>query len=85
MVTIEGFQVAFKYIQLFKEGLICTISLSALTVVAGFILALVLALMRLSKVAPLKAIASAYVEIFRATPLMVQLFCLLHVQRHLPL
>ena len=38
MVTIEGFQVAFKYIQLFKEGLICTISLSALTVVAGFIL-----------------------------------------------
>ena len=74
MVTIEGFQVAFKYIQLFKEGLICTISLSALTVVAGFILALVLALMRLSKVAPLKAIASAYVEIFRATPLMVQLF-----------
>ena len=74
MVTIEGFPVAFKYIQLFKEGLICTISLSALTVVAGFILALVLALMRLSKVAPLKAIASAYVEIFRATPLMVQLF-----------
>lgn len=74
MVTIEGFQVAFKYIQLFKEGLICTISLSALTVVAGFVLALILALMRLSKVAPLKAIASAYVEIFRATPLMVQLF-----------
>lgn len=74
MVTIEGFQVAFKYIQLFKEGLICTISLSALTVVAGFVLALILALMRLSKVAPLKAIASAYVEVFRATPLMVQLF-----------
>ena len=74
MVTIEGFQVAFKYMQLFKEGLICTISLSALTVVAGFILALVLALMRLSKFTPLKAIASAYVEIFRATPLMVQLF-----------
>ena len=42
-------------------------------------LALILALMRLSGIAPLKFIASAYVEVFRATPLMVQLFLVYYV------
>ncbi len=79
MLSIEGFQVAFKYFQLFKEGLVCTVTLSFLTVVFGFVLALVLALMRLSNIKPLKFIASAYVEVFRATPLMVQLFLVYYV------
>ena len=79
LISIEGFQVAFKYFQLFKEGLVCTVTLSFLTVVFGFVLALVLALMRLSNIKPLKFIASAYVEVFRATPLMVQLFLVYYV------
>lgn len=74
MISIEGFQSAFRYAQLFKEGLLCTVSLSAFTVILGFVLALVLALMRMSKIAPLRWVATAYVELFRATPLMVQLF-----------
>ena len=45
----------------------------------GFILALALALMRMSKVKVLKAVATAYVEVFRATPLMVQLFLVYYV------
>ena len=79
MISIKGFQVAFKYFQLFEEGLICTVTLSFLTVIFGFILALVLALMRMSNFRPLKFIASAYVEVFRATPLMVQLFLVYYV------
>ena len=104
MLSIEGFQSAFKYIQLFKEGLICTVSLSAFTVLFGFILALALALMRmadfrpfrfldntqggegrtgfvgaLSRFRPLNFIASVYVEVFRATPLMVQLFIVYYI------
>jgi len=79
LITSQGFQVAYKYIDLFVEGLICTVSLSALTVIAGFVLALLLALMRMSKIAPLKIAATAYVEIFRATPLMVQLFLVYYV------
>lgn len=74
MLTLEGFQDAFAYIDLFKEGLICTVTLSAMTVVFGFILAMLLALLRMSKWRPLRFLASAYVEVFRATPLMVQLF-----------
>lgn len=65
--------------QLFWEGLVCTVSLSALSVVAGFILALVLATMRLAKFKPLRFAATTYVELFRATPMMVQLFLIYHV------
>lgn len=104
MLSIEGFQSAFKYIQLFKEGLVCTISLSAFTVLFGFVLALMLALMRMadfrpfrfldntqggecrtglvgavSRFRPLNFIASIYIEVFRATPLMVQLFIVYYI------
>ena len=79
LLSIEGFQVAFKYFELFEQGLVCTVTLSFLTVVFGFVLALALALMRLSGIAPLKFLATAYVEVFRATPLMVQLFLVYYV------
>ena len=79
MISIQGFQSAFRYFQLFEEGLVCTVILSLLTVIFGFILALLLALMRMSSVRVLKFAATAYVEVFRATPLMVQLFLVYYV------
>lgn len=79
MITIEGFQKAFRYIDLFLEGMACTVTLSALTVIFGFILALVLAMMRMSKVAPLRWLATIYVELFRATPMLVQVFIVYYV------
>ena len=79
MFSSAGFAKTWQYIQLFKEGLICTLSLSALTVFFGFILALVLALMRMSKIKPLSWFATAYVELFRATPMLVQLFIIYYV------
>ena len=42
-------------------------------------LALVLALMRLSRSRVLKVIATTYVEVFRATPMLVQLFFIYYV------
>lgn len=79
MFSAAGFAKTWQYIQLFKEGLICTLSLSALTVVFGFILALIIALVRLSKVRPFDWLATAYVEVFRATPMLVQLFIVYYV------
>ncbi len=79
LLTIEGFKSAFRYFQLFEEGLVCTVTLSFLTVLFGFVLALALALMRMSKVGLLRGIATTYVEVFRATPLMVQLFLVYYV------
>ena len=79
MISVNGFKAAFDYASMFREGLVCTLSLSLFTVVFGFLLALVLALMRMSKFSLLRGIAAAYVEIFRATPLMVQLFLVYYV------
>ena len=105
MITSEGFALTWKYISMFVDGLVCTVSLSVLTVIFGFILALILAVMRMSgwrpfkKLAldknghlrdqglltaisnfrPLNFIASIYVEIFRATPLIVQLFVIYYI------
>ena len=64
---------------MFVEGLVCTVSLSAMTVIFGFMLALVLALMRMAKFKPLNWVAATYVEIFRATPLLVQLFIVYYI------
>ncbi len=64
---------------LFWQGVACTVSLSVFTVVFGFILALCLALMRMSRVGILKGFATIYIEIFRATPMLVQLFVVYYV------
>ena len=79
MLSINGFQKALEYWQLFLEGVICTVSLSALTVVFGFILALILAVCRLGRSRVLRAISAVYVEIFRATPMVVQVFIIFYV------
>lgn len=100
MITRRGFEATFKYMNMFWEGLLCTVSLSALTVIFGFILALLLALMRMSKFRPFQSlahpdsnrfvkalgrfnpislVANIYVEVFRATPMLVQLFIIYYV------
>ena len=79
MLTIKGFEKAFEYWQLFLQGVVCTISLSALTVLLGFILALVIATCRLGRSRILRAVSTAYVELFRATPMVVQVFLIFYV------
>jgi octopine/nopaline transport system permease protein len=55
-------------------GIPLLLQLAAFSIVAGAVLAVVLALMRLSGNAVLDAVARAYVFVFRGTPLLVQLF-----------
>ena len=73
IISVRGFERAFDYMDMFWQGMICTLSISALTVFFGFLLALVLALMRLSRIMPLRGIVIAYVEFCRGTPLLVQI------------
>ncbi|GAA4878147.1 amino acid ABC transporter permease [Paenibacillus vulneris] len=63
-----------KYYMFFLNGAKVTLLLSLFTVIIGVILGVILALMRLSRIAPLKMIATAYIEFIRGTPLLVQLF-----------
>lgn len=79
MITIRGFQKILPYMSLFWQGMLCTVALSAFTVIFGFLLALLLSLMRMSRVKVLKVISATYVEVIRATPMMVQLFLVYYV------
>ncbi len=56
------------------SGLRLTIQYSIVAIILMVIIGLIAALMRLSRIAPLRWLATAYVEIFRSTPLLVQLF-----------
>ena len=99
-IKLSNFSKIAPYAQLFRQGLLVTVLLSLFTVVIGFCLALILALMRMSNFRPLRFLgidkdgrqrekgalavisrfnpldflATAYVEILRSTPVIVQIF-----------
>lgn len=58
------------------RGAQLTLSLTLLASVFGLVLGLVAGLGRMSRLAPVRLLAGAYIEIFRGTPLLVQLFFL---------
>ena len=62
------------YYGLILEGAKVTILISLVALVFGFILGLIICLMKMSKLKILKWPASAYVQILRGTPLFVQIF-----------
>ena len=59
---------------LVRGALLGTIPLALVSFALGLVLALVVALMRLSRVRVVSGIARAYVSVIRGTPLLVQLF-----------
>lgn len=97
---LDNFSKIVPYAELFRQGMLVTVLLSLFTVLIGFCIALVLALMRMSDVRPFRALgldgkghpreggfllllskfnplsflATAYVEILRSTPVLVQVF-----------
>jgi His/Glu/Gln/Arg/opine family amino acid ABC transporter permease subunit len=64
------------YLTLLLKGLGMTLLLSLLAVVSGSVLGFLLTLVRLSKIKILSQTALLYVEIFRGTPLLVQVLLL---------
>lgn len=100
-IKLSNFSKIIPYWEMFLDGLAVTVLLSICTVIIGFILALILAMMRMSNVCPfrflsldkdgrlrngdgflmalsrfnpLAFLATAYVEILRSTPVIVQIF-----------
>ena len=59
---------------MFKAGLTISVPLMLVSFALGLVLAFALALMRMSKIAPLKGIAWFVVWVIRGTPLLVQIF-----------
>ncbi len=97
-IKIDNFSKLTPYISLFWQGVVVTVMLSLFTVAIGFVLAIILSTMRMSRVYPLaflgldkeghqrekgigvtlgkfnpvSFLATAYVEILRSTPVIVQ-------------
>ena len=68
--------IAFEFPDLFFGGLWLTVQLSGLGLIGALVLGTAVALMRVSPIAPVRWVGAAYVEFFRNTPLVVQLFFL---------
>ena len=103
-ISAEGFEKTFRYIKLIQNGLAVTVMLALFTVMIGFVLGIILALMRMtdirpfrflaytrdgrirkskvliaiSKFNPVSFLATAYVEILRSTPVLVQIMIIYH-------
>ena len=103
-ITAEGFEKTFRYIKLIQQGLAVTVMLALFTVIIGFVLGIILAIMRMtdirpfrflaygkdgrvrksklliaiSKFNPISFFATAYVEILRSTPVLVQIMIIYH-------
>jgi len=56
------------------DGVPLLLKLVTVSLGLGFVIAVLVASARLSKIAPLRAVAASYVFLFRGTPLLVQMF-----------
>ncbi len=68
------FSILRRFLPEFLKGTAVTLELTAVGLGLGFALGLILALMRAYGPKGLRAIAIGYIELFRGTPLLVQLF-----------
>ncbi|WP_181150063.1 amino acid ABC transporter permease [Ensifer aridi] len=69
-----NFAVVLKFREALLLGLWTTLKLTLICIVLGCVLGFLLALARTSKSAILRGVSGVYVEFFRGTPVLVQLF-----------
>lgn len=69
-----NFRDVFNNFDVLMQGVWLTLELSAITMVLGLVLGIVMALLKTWGPRPLRWLAAAYVEVIRNTPLLVQLF-----------
>jgi His/Glu/Gln/Arg/opine family amino acid ABC transporter permease subunit len=63
-----------KYYKYFITGTLNTLFISFFGVIFGVVIGVFLALMKMSRISLFKKAATAYIEVIRGTPLLVQLF-----------
>lgn len=68
-----------EFLPALLEGTLVTLQITAMAALLAILLALAAGLARLSRLWPVRAIATVYVEFFRGTSLLVQLFWLFFV------
>jgi polar amino acid transport system permease protein len=63
-----------QYFEWLVSGLMLTLQISTVGIIFSFIIGLLIAVMRMSHFRPVRWFAHAYLEFFRNTPLLVQIF-----------
>lgn len=63
-----------KYYHFFLAGAKMTVIVALLSVFFGVVLGLLIALMRISRISPLRWIATTYIEFIRGTPILAQIY-----------
>ena len=71
------FSCVWQYWPFLYHGALTTLKMTAICAVFGFLLGVLLSLVKISKCAPLVWFGRFYTSIFRGTPLLVQL-CIVH-------
>ncbi len=71
-----------SYFPLLSQGAVVTLELSVIAMILAVVLGLMLALSRLYAPLVVRAVASAYVESIRGTPLLIQLFLIFYGLPH---
>ena len=56
-ITAEGFEKTFRYVKLIQQGLAVTVMLALFTVIIGFVLGIILAIMRMTDIRPFRFLA----------------------------
>jgi len=74
MFNILKFQSMLKYLHYFWTGLGLTMKLSVVTVILGSLFGMLIGTMRMSKLKPISAVASGYINFIRGTPMLVQIY-----------
>jgi His/Glu/Gln/Arg/opine family amino acid ABC transporter permease subunit len=60
------------------EGLLVTVELAIITLVTSMIVGLIAALLKISRIKIVSQIVSAYINVFRGTPLLVQIIIIFY-------
>lgn len=69
-----NFDIIVQSLDVLLVGLGMTLQLTVISLLIALVLGLITALMKLSKKRALNAIANAYINVMRGTPLLVQVF-----------
>ncbi len=68
------FSIVIKYLPLFLKGIFLTVEISFLAILIGLPVGILAALARTSRFRILNLMGAVYVEVFRNTPLLIQIF-----------
>ncbi|MBP1999836.1 polar amino acid transport system substrate-binding protein [Paenibacillus shirakamiensis] len=71
---LDTFSFFWKYKTYYAAGIKYTLLLSVLGVIFGFVIGLFIALLRMNRIAVLRWVGMAYIEVLRGTPMLLQLF-----------